>query len=84
MQTLSIDASTQEIAQGLRACLRDFSPEVRRKAEGGYQVVVSLRGNDAEIVALLSALQRHVTEQGDGAARVDLAGRSYTLHPEPV
>jgi hypothetical protein len=83
MQTLTIDASTKDVAQGLRGALRDFGPQVQEKPHGGYQVVVSLRGGDAQVIGILSALERHVTERGNGPARVELAGRSYTLQAEP-
>ncbi len=84
MQMLTIDASTKAVAHGLRSVLLDFKPEVREKTDGSYQVIVSLRGGDAQIIGILSALHRHVTERGDGPARVELAGRRYTMHAEPV
>jgi hypothetical protein len=52
-------------------------------AGGDYQVVVALGGSDAQIVEILSALERHVTERGDGPAKNDLEGRSYMLHAQP-
>jgi hypothetical protein len=82
MQTLTVDASTNEVAQSLYGALVGFKPEVLEKPEGGYQVVVSLRGGDAQVVGILSALQQHVTERGNGPARLELSGRSYTLHAE--
>jgi hypothetical protein len=83
MPTLTIDASNNDAAQGLRNALGDFGPRVQEKPQGGYQVVVSLRGGDAQVSGILSALERHVTERGDGPARVEMAGRSYTLYAEP-
>jgi hypothetical protein len=83
MKTLTVDASTSQVAEGLRGALHRFEPAVREKSDGGYQVIVSLDGGDAHVVAILSALQRHVTERGDGPARVEMAGRNYTLHAEP-
>ena len=46
-------------------------------------IVVDLAG-DVQIVEVLNALQRYVTERADGAARMDFNGRSFTMHPEPV
>jgi hypothetical protein len=83
MQRLTVDASTGEVAQGLLNALADFWPEIVERPDGGYQVVVAIRGSDSRLVAILSALERHVTERGDGPAKVDLEGRSYTLHAQP-
>lgn len=83
MQKLTVDASTNEVAQGLFSALGGFWPEIVENADGGYQVVVALGGDDAQIIAILSALERHVTERGDGPAKIELAGRRYTLHAQP-
>jgi hypothetical protein len=83
MQKLTIDASTNEVAQGLFSALADFWPEIVEQPIGGYQVVVALRGSDAQITELLAALERHVTERGNGPAKIRLDGRSYTLHAKP-
>jgi hypothetical protein len=50
------------------------------KDDGGYSVTVSLRGGDRQIVAILSALEQHVSERNDGPARLELEGRTYVLH----
>ena len=84
MQRLTVDASTNEVAQGLFSALADFQPEILGSADGGYHVVVSLRGSDAQIVAILSAIEQHVTERSDGPARIDIEGRSYSLHGRPT
>jgi hypothetical protein len=83
MQKLTVDASTNEVAQGLFSALAGFWPEIVERADGGYQLVVALGGGDEQIIAILSALERHVTERGDGPAKIELAGRSYTLHAQP-
>jgi hypothetical protein len=83
MQKLTVEASTSEVAQGLFSALSGFHPEIVDRPDGGYQVVVSLRGSDGQIVAILSALEQHVTERGNGPARVGLEGRTYTLHGRP-
>jgi len=82
MQTLTVDASTSEVARSLSGALAGFHPEVSVNPDGGYRVVVSLQGGDAQIVGILSALQRHVTERANGPARLELSGRRYTLHGE--
>jgi len=83
MQKLTVDASTNEVAHGLYSALAGFHPELVETPDGGYRVVVSFRGSDAQVIAILTALEQHITERGDGPARVDLEGRSYTLHAEP-
>jgi hypothetical protein len=83
MQKLTVDADTNAAAQGLYKALAGFRPEIVERPEGGYQVVVRLRGSDTQITEILSALERHVTERRNGPAKVDLGGRSYTLHAEP-
>jgi hypothetical protein len=83
MQKLTVDASTTEVAQGLFSALASFHPEIVDRSDGGHQVVVALGGSDAQIIAILSALERYVTERGNGPAKIDLAGRSYTLHAQP-
>ena len=83
MQKLTVDASTHEVAQGLFSALTGFRAEIVERPDGGYQVVVALRGSDAQITELLSALERHVTERGNGPAKISLHGRSYTLHAKP-
>jgi hypothetical protein len=83
MQKLTVDATTNEVARGLFGALTGFSPEIVERPHGGYQVVVPLGGSDAQLTELLSALERHVTDRRDGPARIDLDGRSYTLHAQP-
>jgi hypothetical protein len=83
MQKLTVDASTNEVAQDLFSALTGFWPEIVERPDGSYQVVVALGGSDAQVIEILSALERHVTERGDGPAKIDLDGRSYTLHAQP-
>jgi ABC-type sulfate transport system substrate-binding protein len=80
MQTLTVGASSLEVARGLYSALAEFSPEMAEKDDGGYSVTVSLRGGDRQIVAILSALEQHVSERNDGPARLELEGRTYVLH----
>jgi hypothetical protein len=83
MQRLTVDASTNEVAQGVYSALAGFWPEIVERPDGGYEVVVALGGSDTQIIEVLSALERHVTERGNGPAKIDLEGRSYTLHAQP-
>jgi hypothetical protein len=83
MQALTIDAVSQETARSMLAALSDFDPQLVETGDGRFQVVVALGGSDRRIIELLNVLERHVSARGDGPARVELDGRSYTLHPEP-
>jgi hypothetical protein len=80
METITIRAASAESAQEMQAALAAFQPRLL-ESSGTYTILVHLLG-DAQIVAILKALQDYVCERGDGAARVDFEGRSYTLHPE--
>jgi hypothetical protein len=80
MRTLTVGASSLEVANTLYSALSEFHPEVISE-DGGYQVRVSLVGGDQRISAVLNTIERHVEEQ-KSAARVELDGRSYTVHPE--
>ena len=81
METLTIRAASPESAQAILDALADFPAEL---VEMGFSstVVVSL-GGDAQIVSVLSALQKFVTERAAGAAQVEFNGTSYVMHPEP-
>ena len=81
MRTLTVGASTLEVANNLSDALAEFHPEVVGDEQAGFQIKVSLAGGDQQIIAILNAIERHVTER-KSAARVDLGGRSYTVHPE--
>jgi hypothetical protein len=61
--------------------LSAFHPEILGNADEGYEVRVDLKGSDADLLAVLEAIQRFASERRD-AAHVELAGRGYTVHPE--
>jgi hypothetical protein len=63
--------------------LADFDAQLVETLDGHFQVVVALAGSDRRIVEALNALERYVTERGDGPAKLEYEGRSYTVHPEP-
>ncbi len=80
MQSLTVGASSLQVAQGLYGALAEFHPEIIGGDGQGYEVRVSLAG-ERQIVAILDAIEGHVTER-QSAALVQLDGRSYTVHPE--
>ena len=82
MQTLTVGASSFEVAQRLSGALSDFQPEVLGSEQDGYAVRVSLVGDDGHVVAVLNAIVAHVTAEKNGPARVLFAGQRYTVHPE--
>jgi hypothetical protein len=82
VQTLTVGASSLEVAQQLCIALSDFQPELIGSQEDGYGARVSLAGGDEHIVAVLDAIVGHVTARNDGPARIDFGGHKYTVHPE--
>jgi hypothetical protein len=81
MQSLTIHAATAYSARAIVAALSEFDSEFAA-ANGEYEVTVTLRGGDREIVDILNALELYVTERANGPAHIDFAGREYTMHPE--
>lgn len=82
MQMLTIEAVSTASAQGLLEALSEFRPRLVVSEDNRQNVVVDLGANAREIVDVLNRLERYVVERADGPARLELAGRSYTLHPE--
>jgi hypothetical protein len=82
MQSLIVEATSHDSAQALYEALIGFEREVSGSDEEGYRVAVTLGGADQEVIAVLAAIQKHVSEHRDGPARLDLDGRNYTVHPE--
>lgn len=81
MRTLAVSTSTLELAQGLHDALIGFQPALTRDGDG-WRVTVLLSGDERRLLDILDALQRHLTARNDGSARIELEGRTYTLHPE--
>ena len=81
METLTIQAASAESAHGMLAALSFFEAELVETPDGRREVVVTLAGDDSEIVAVLNALERYVTERASGPARVELNGRAYVMEP---
>lgn len=84
MEKLSILAATPESGRRLYDALSGFDAELIQSEDGTFQVEIALTGGDREIVDLLNAIERHVTERRAGPARIALHGRRYTLHADPA
>lgn len=82
MNALVIYARSLESAEGFRSSLADFQTMLTQSDGGRYQVEIMLDG-DREIVAVLGALVKYVTERGEGSARLELDGHRYILPPQP-
>lgn len=82
MDSLTIHAASPETGHAMLSALSGFRAELLQSADG-CQVVVTLGRDDAEITAVLSALEGYVTERAGGPARVELNGRPYVMHPAP-
>jgi hypothetical protein len=80
MDTLRIRAATPQTGEAMLAALSGFRAELLETAKG-CEVVVSLGRGDEEIIGVLNALERYVTERADGPAQVNVFGKSYVLHP---
>jgi len=80
MKGLTIEARSQESARGLYNAVAPFYPELVEGDGGRYQVTVEPK-SEQQIAAILNALQTHVAQRDSRPARVELDGRSYTLHP---
>ena len=80
MEKLTIKARTAESAQSLYAALTDFQTAIV-ESEDGWRVEVELGPGDREIVGVLNAIERCITQRQTGPAQIELAGRDYTMHP---
>jgi hypothetical protein len=80
MERLTIKAVSPESGRAMLAALSGFHAELLEAADGS-EIVVTMDG-DSEIVAVLNALERHVTERKSGPAQVELDGHSYVVHPK--
>ncbi len=80
MQTLTIKARSLESADALFVALSKFHPEMINGENGSHSVTIAL-GSDSDIVAALSAIEQHVTDRGDGPARLELDGHTYMMQP---
>jgi hypothetical protein len=89
MRSLTVAAKDVHSANELHGALAQFGAELEQAEPDGYCVVVPLRRRtERQIIEVLDAIQAYVTGRNDGPARVDLDGRTYTMHslrpPEPA
>jgi hypothetical protein len=82
MQMLTIAAASPQSARALVDALSEFQVELLERKYGRRDIVVELGGSDREIIDVLSAIEAYVTQRRDGPARIELNGRSYTMHAE--
>jgi hypothetical protein len=81
LEKLTIKARTAESAQNLYSALAGFRTAII-EAEDGWRVEVEFGRGDREIVEVLNAIERIVTDRQDGPAEIELSGREYTMHPD--
>ena len=81
MRALTIEAGQLVTAQGLYNALSEFYPELSGDESEGHRITVEL-GSDARLVAVLDAIQAHITARNDGPARMQLEGHHYTFHSQ--
>ena len=80
MRTLTIAAASRESAIGLFTALTGFRTQLL-DGDGTYRLEVELGPADRDLVAVLSAIARHVSEREAGPARLELGGRTYSVFP---
>jgi hypothetical protein len=81
MRALTIEAGSLPAAHGLYSALSAFNPELTGDDPEGHRITVDLWTDDARI-AVLEAIQAHVTARDDGPARIELEGHRYTFHAQ--
>jgi hypothetical protein len=74
-------AANLDSARDFYAGLADFQTELEHAETGTFLVTGTFSGSNREILAVLRALEKCVSQRCDGAAVVGLDGRDYTLHP---
>jgi hypothetical protein len=82
MDRITIQAASPESGRAMLAALSRFKAELLEDAEG-CRVTVILDKDDAEITAVLRALEDYITERASGPTRVELNGQPYVMHPVP-
>jgi hypothetical protein len=83
MQTLVIEATTHDSGQALDSLLSSFDPELFNGEDGRHDMSIGLV-SDRQVVDVLDAIQRYLTDQAlhslISSLRVVLDGRAYTLY----
>ena len=80
MRTLTIRAASLESARGLYGALAAFNAKLTEDEYGNYQVEVALARSAQVTLSILTAIEQHVTLQDGAAARIQMDGKSYTMH----
>lgn len=81
MESFVIHAASRESAEGFCSALSGFGAKLVEGETGRCQVEIPVARSNRKILEALNALEAYVSSRGDGAARVDVDGRRYTLHP---
>lgn len=81
MRAFTVKAKSLDSAQSLFDALRRFDPALEGGPSEGYSVSVDVGAEDRRLLDVLDAIQQHVHER-EASARVELDGRSYTVHPD--
>jgi hypothetical protein len=81
MRALTIEAGPLADAHGLYNALSAFHPELSGDTANGHRISVEL-GSDTQTVAVLEAIQAHVTARDNGPARIEIEGHHYTFHSQ--
>jgi hypothetical protein len=81
MRALTIEAGQLVHAHGLYNALSAFHPELSGDNSNGHRISVEL-GSDTRMVAVLEAIQAHITARDDGPARIEMEGHHYTFHSQ--
>jgi hypothetical protein len=81
MRAFTVKAKNLDSAQSLFDALRRFDPALEGSTSEGYSVSVDVGAKDRRLLDVLDAIHQHVRERG-GPARVELDGRTYSVHPE--
>ena len=76
MRKLTVDVVGLESAVGLCSALSAFHPHLIKDEN---QIRVKVTGGNADIVAILNAIERHVRSRADGRASLTLDGQAYIL-----
>ena len=80
MRGFTVQAESLQSAHRLCRALSEFHPELTGNDDEGFQVTVELEGSGRMILAVLAAIEDHVTERAKGPAHVELDGHRYTVH----
>jgi hypothetical protein len=83
MQEVIIQARSYDSAQSLYSALAQFFPELLGTDIQGYTVSVQLGNAGGELLRLLEAIERYVTERHI-FVRVEMDGHRYTVHGDDV